>query len=387
MAAQRSRGLKPLARCCLRHAPDTEPRHVGGSCGPLTLERRSGLSKARNMHLPWSVSEAVIGGSGLQVRSAPLQAGSRAWWNHPWLRSLGAYVVLPNLLFAILGQFVYVTRPLINVDYLLLGSVAAWLPAPIATLSYAVLLANDAFVSLAPVFHFDLETAVFSLSFGLAHGMAFSSLAILLVGSVSSVAFLSARLSRSREPAGARPGLLVVACSIVGLDILAGTSVLSHADSARLSVNVATSALYKTVGTVRRGLSGAANLGIGQATRYVVSASGNVRLALASAPRSRSLEGTNVVLVLVESLGHLLDVQGDSDVLAPLLSDGIRARYKVRFGTVVSRGATTNGEFRELCGVDSDYRRARHVDGGECLPALFSRDGFRTFAVHGYSQT
>src|SRR5437016_10069316 len=210
------------------------------------------------MQFPWVMSEGVIG--HLVVRStSPVRQG---WWNHAWLRPLASYLLLPNLLFAMLGQFVYVTRPLINVDYLLLGSVAALLPAPIVTFSYAALLANDAFVSLAPVFHFDLETAVFSLTFGLGPRLAFSSLAILLVASVSSVALLSARLSAIRQRAGARPGLLALAALIISLDVLGGTSVLSRADSARLRINLATSALYKTVGAVHRGLSVTATVGM-----------------------------------------------------------------------------------------------------------------------------
>src|SRR2546430_16861491 len=95
----------------------------------------------------------------------------------------------------------------------------------------------------------------------------------------------------------------------------------------------------------------------------VPSATGGVRRALTTGRQSSALGAVNVVLVLVESLGHFLDGQGDAVVLAPLLSNSIRARYEVRIGTVPSHGATTNGEFRELCGVEADYRSARKVDG------------------------
>src|SRR2546422_11397696 len=151
---------------------------------------------------------------------------------------------------------------------------SALVPAPIATLSYAALLANDAFVSLAPVFHFDLETAVFSLTFGLGHRLAFSSLAILLVTSVSSVAFLSARLSGVRERAVAQPGLLVLAALIIALDVLGGTSALSRSDTARVRINIATSALYKTVGAVRRGLFFSPTAGMSKKAPSVPSATG-----------------------------------------------------------------------------------------------------------------
>src|SRR5438128_1287078 len=134
----------------------------GSEAGP-TVE----VSKARNMQFSLAMSEAAMVGGSRLLRSAPARVMSRGWRNAAWLRPLAAYLLLPNVLFAILGQFVYVTRPLINVDYLLLGCIAGLLPRRVVTVAYALLIANDAFVSLSPVFHFGLETAVFSFTFAL----------------------------------------------------------------------------------------------------------------------------------------------------------------------------------------------------------------------------
>src|SRR6266513_804767 len=227
---------------------------VGREAGP-----RLEVSKARNMQFSSDMSEAAIVGSSGLLRSAPARVVSRGWWNAAWLRSLAAYLLLPNVLFAILGQFVYVTRPLINVDYLLLGCIAGLLPWRVVTLAYALLVANDAFVSLSPVFHFGLETAVFSFTFALTRRLAFSSVAVLFAASATAVAIVGERLSGARETRVARPGLLAAAVLIIGIDILGGTSALSHADSATLRVNIATSAMWKTGMTVRRGMAGVAD--------------------------------------------------------------------------------------------------------------------------------
>src|SRR5438132_14101785 len=77
------------------------------------------VSKARNMQFSLAMSEAAMVGGSLLLRSAPARVVSRGWRDAAWLRSLAAYLLLPNVLFAILGLFVYVRRPLINVDYLL----------------------------------------------------------------------------------------------------------------------------------------------------------------------------------------------------------------------------------------------------------------------------
>src|SRR3989442_8331394 len=84
---------------------------------------RHWVSEARNVQSSLDMSETVIGASH-SSRAAPVLVVSRGWWTSAWLRALAAYLLLPNLLFAILGQFVFVTRPAINVDYLLLGCVA-----------------------------------------------------------------------------------------------------------------------------------------------------------------------------------------------------------------------------------------------------------------------
>src|SRR5256885_11510494 len=86
----------------------------------------------------------------------------------PWAmrgREVLCYLIVPNAVFLIVSQFGYITRPLFNVDYLLLGAVAGFLGQPVGMGVYASFVAVDAFMSLAPVFHFRLDTAVFSMPY------------------------------------------------------------------------------------------------------------------------------------------------------------------------------------------------------------------------------
>ena len=118
----------------------------------------------------------------------PLPASSRLDRAASVARLLAAYLIVPNVLFLGLSRFVFVTRPLVNLDYLLLGAVAGLLPVGVNIAAYAVLIAIDAFVTLAPVFHFGLETAVFSVPYGLALRWGVVALVVVCAVSVSTVA-------------------------------------------------------------------------------------------------------------------------------------------------------------------------------------------------------
>src|SRR5206468_1341121 len=69
------------------------------------------------------------------------------------VRALLAFVVFPNLLFYVLGLFLFTRRGLINIDYAVLGAVWLWLPLwPRVTL-FAVSFILDGIVSTAPMYN------------------------------------------------------------------------------------------------------------------------------------------------------------------------------------------------------------------------------------------
>jgi len=293
-------------------------------------------------------------------------------------RALISYLILPNAVFLIVGGFGYMSRPLVNLDYLFLGAVAGLMWPPAAIGVYALLVAVDAFVSLAPVFHFGLENAVVALPFVFQLGWGAALLALLCGIGVAAVAVVGMKVSGERRGRW-RPSLLVGALLLFVLDGLNGTSGLFGADRARVGFNIATSAVYTAGRSAYQRTFGREKI------VAVASSTETLRGIAASDVPHESLGATDIILVIVESLGHFKDSMEDSVVLGPLLSPNIRQLYTIRTGTVPTRGATTSGELRELCGVRADFRDVNRIDLQTCLPSALRGQGFRTVAIHGYS--
>ena len=95
----------------------------------------------------------------------------------------------------------------------------------------------------------------------------------------------------------------------------------------------------------------------------------------------------NVVLILVESWGksRVADVEGG--LVRPYADEGLSQKYTVREGTVSFRGATIDGEARELCGSAMGFgllsASSSQLKG--CLPARLNGMGYHSIGVHGYS--
>lgn len=73
--------------------------------------------------------------------------------------------------------------------------------------------------------------------------------------------------------------------------------------------------------------------------------------ALAMPLLAQAQRPANLVVVLVESWGAALDPALRDALAAPFASAAVEARYQVRTGLVGFRGATPEGELRELCGA------------------------------------
>lgn len=91
-----------------------------------------------------------------------------------------------------------------------------------------------------------------------------------------------------------------------------------------------------------------------------------------------------IVLVVVEALG----VPRGADLSAafgPLTEHRMTQRYQIRTGTVPFAGATTSGEFRELCGIRMSHVSARQSEIPPCLPRQLASLGYGSVALHAYN--
>jgi len=94
--------------------------------------------------------------------------------------------------------------------------------------------------------------------------------------------------------------------------------------------------------------------------------------------------GRNVVLVIVESLGNLLDADARARIVAPIYEPRITEKYNVSYGRIVYYGSTTSAEMRELCETRAPYAEFTKSSGSSCLPERLHMQGYATTAVHGF---
>ena len=99
-----------------------------------------------------------------------------------------------------------------------------------------------------------------------------------------------------------------------------------------------------------------------------------------------SADRRNVLLIVVESLGHLADPAGQSVLMSPLNDPELIKRYDVRTGSTTYYGSTTAAEMRELCNTREPYQSL--LDGHRliCLPELMAARGYRTISLHNFGR-
>ncbi len=95
--------------------------------------------------------------------------------------------------------------------------------------------------------------------------------------------------------------------------------------------------------------------------------------------------GRNVVVVVVESLGYMLDANARALIAAPLYDERITQKYTVTSGAATYYGSTTAGEMRELCDTRVFYADYVREHAYSCLPMVLHKRGYVSLAVHGFS--
>jgi hypothetical protein len=95
--------------------------------------------------------------------------------------------------------------------------------------------------------------------------------------------------------------------------------------------------------------------------------------------------GSNVVMIIVESLGYFRDPAARDRIAAPLSDANIDKDYVVTAGHTTYYGSTTSAEMRELCDTRTFYTEFVKKDGDSCLPNLLAARGYTSIAVHAFS--
>lgn len=298
-------------------------------------------------------------------------------------------VVLPNLLMNALGLVVFTSRAWVNLDYFLVAAAAAVVGVGSLRVLLPVALLLDVAFSIAPAWHFSVESAVRSLA-DIFHlppaywlGLALGGVAVVVLVSEGSLRLL--RSLNAQPPPPVRDRLWAA------ISILALGGCVAVADGLASSMPAVGRMLGE--GNVNVANSGLNNIRVALLTRGHEDGAAPAVTGAATAPLHRVvLERPDelpprIVLVLVEAWGLFDDPDLNEIQLAPLREALERHQgVQVHHGDVPYRGSTVAGELRELC-----LRQviSTHPDvssfADTCLPALLKPLGYSVESVHGFA--
>lgn len=304
----------------------------------------------------------------------------RGSWRNVGKQTLRLLVAMAlfNLPFALLGQWYFIRRPLVNCDGLFLALVA-----PLGWLAGGFLLIMTWFLDIAVAttytFHFRsaLDFVLSARFLDSLNLLDFLSLGTVLSGLICLVCGVTAIWLLRRKVglvAILSVGIIAITC-----DIANGSFDTIPHDLQSTRLNIAGSALrILAIELVTKALSKP----VGQMARL---------------PESQSLVGQNgirkwpstysersVLFVIVESLGSHKSSAVRQWLRMQLVDARMEFNYDIAESTIQFKGATTDGEIRFLCGFSGQYGALSESLGRDCLPAQFALAGWTTHGFHGF---
>lgn len=267
-----------------------------------------------------------------------------------------AGVVLPNALSlgALVAGIGSPPRPAAIIGYATVALIARFAPPLITVFLYLFTAVYDAISTIALLFnlapgeiglalHLGAELKLFSSPFYVA----------LMSGLAALVAVNVTVLTRKREllRAGSPVLMMGFAGAFMVADFLTNTSA------------------HYQFGTL---------YGAGKPMESAVQSSGFRAAALSG--RSR-----NVLLVVVEALGHFADPARQRLLLQPFEDPELIKRYDVTTGTTTYYGSTTAAEMRELCNTREPYEALLENKEFACLPAQMASRGYQAASLHNFT--
>lgn len=317
--------------------------------------------------------------SPIVTQSRAIAAIGSRLQNDDSLRALVVIGGIPNLV--LLPLAVWGSRAVINGEYLLIAAVERYVSRAMLAVLLGIALMMDVAITLAPVFNFG-PTEIVAAVQQIVH---FRGRAVVTaVGIALLIAALGVLLVRMRgtprvEPADSWRQIRLcgaVAGAAFALDVANGTSAVLWRANAIVGVDVATSMVASDY---VRGIGTFPNYG-----QQVDAATDALRLAVQDATKDSWAGPNKIVLVVLESMGLPKATSAD-EMWAPFMNPEIARRYEVRTGKVAFSGATTAGEFRELCGIRMTHMAVGRAPLPPCLPGQLKSLGYETFSLHGYN--
>ena len=313
------------------------------------------------------------------------------------------FALLPNVIGIGLAALMQTTRPLIDLDYVLVALTFLFVKKRYASVHLGVALALDLTMTVAPAYFLPGENSAGLLLQAISHFPA-SFLAVglgLLAGVTLGAGFMIKKSVSRLWYRGSAVGALVALGTIVALvDTWNGSNSFWQGNRLNLGINVANSPLLGqgkvALGSLNQERSEPVGLRpndtatgralLGPLRSYLANPEkldGDVVGAIGTLSdlKLRPATDRNLVLVLVESLGSLT-----ADPMRTNLFNLLDSPDSYRTGGVLSfRGSTVAGEARLFHWVEgAGLDLSRYAPG---LPSRFSEAGYTTIALHGFFST
>jgi hypothetical protein len=275
---------------------------------------------------------------------------------HPTLVLCLAGIVLPNMLslVALAGGIGSPPRTTAILCYAIVALAARTAPVPIIVAAYAATAIYDAISTIA--LQFGLAPSEIGLALHLASELEFdqspfylSLMASLLALAGGTVAILVRQRDALRR--GSVSVLMALALLLAGVDFLSNTSA------------------HYQFGSI---------YGANKPMESAAVSSGFRDAVLRNKP-------PRVLVVVVEAMGKFADPARQDILLKPFRDPALLARYRVTTGSTTHYGSTTAGEMRELCDTREPYAEVAAGKGANCLPRLLAAGGYRTVALHNFT--
>ena len=271
------------------------------------------------------------------------------------LRRVLGFIILPNLVFFLVSRFLFLDRPLINLDYAVLGVVWTALPKALRVGLFAFAFIVDVITATGSMYNINPVAgivALFRAPIGLIITVVLVFAASCAIAAV--LGWLLDKLVRKKTNAN----LEAILTAIVSLALVA--SLPDRSAVAKFTTDI-----------IER------DRGYRTTPQRMRAATDNLRGDVA-------VQAENVAIVVMESWGVLSDKDAHARLVALFESPAIDARYRVNSGVIPFRGGTTSGELRELCGVFTDYLVLNESTIDACIPNQLRQRGFVATALHGY---
>lgn len=330
--------------------------------------------------------EAAMSAKSVSYRAdSDIRASGARLGTLPVSAVVAAYVVLPILLSQLSDRLLTLTpHGVVNLEALLIGAIGAVLPRwAVFWLLFADFLAACIY-SVCYTYQFLLPALMHSARFvgHLPAARLAEGAAVVLAAGVFSLVLATAR-PEPRRRIQAMAGLAALGALLIPLDGLTGHDPFWHRDVFLMQSRVTSSPVLALA--VREysawRLSGEAQ---GAGNGAVNSASEQLAAWLSGPADAES--DPNVVEVVVESWGLLLNADLQKAMMAPYTAPSITRRYRIKTGAVPFTGLTVPGEARELCrsAMGFGILHPEATTARQCLPQEFDARGYETIAIHGY---